>query len=94
MLDPFQAAWRKIVRRTQARLRLKYLVGNVADLERGTRLVILPTADREHLAADFPDMQSAPLDRIGGGRERFCTDRVVTPIRARSSAVGLRMLPA
>src|SRR6516164_1541433 len=70
MLDPFHPARCQIGRGTQAGLFLEHFVCDVAHFEREARFVNLPTADREHLAADFPDMRSAPLDHIGRSGER------------------------
>src|ERR1700722_1730162 len=65
MLNPLHAARSKIGGGTQARLLLEHFVRNVAHLEGEARLVILPAADGEDFAANFPDMRSAPLDHIG-----------------------------
>src|SRR5215469_13845002 len=76
VLDPFQAARRKVWCRPQARLVLEHLVGNVGHLESEARLLLLPTADREHFAANFPDVRSAPLHHVRRSR-KAPTERVV-----------------
>src|SRR5262249_33670069 len=52
-------------RRTQARLFPEHFVGHIAHLEGEARLVVLPAADREDLAAHFPYVRSTPLDHVG-----------------------------
>ena len=69
MLDPFHTARREIWRRAQTGLILEHFEGNLRCLE-GIRLFIIrPSADGEHLTADFPHMRTAPLNDISGGGE-------------------------
>ncbi len=69
MLDPFQPARGQIRCRAQPRLRAQHLEGDIADLEREARLLVLPAADREDLAADLPDVGPAPLHHVGRSRQ-------------------------
>src|SRR5260221_14776121 len=66
MLNPFNSARREIRSGAQARLLLQYFLGNVAHLEGEARFVILPAADSKDLAANFPDVRSAPLNHVRG----------------------------
>src|SRR5262249_38683890 len=65
MLDPLQAARRKIGGRTQPRLGLEHLIGDVGGLEGEAGLILRPSTDREYLAASLPHVRSAPLDHVG-----------------------------
>src|SRR5215469_2848205 len=69
MLNPRHASRGKIRGWTQAGQTFKDFEGNAGHLEREAWLIILPPADSEHLAANLPDMRSAPLDHIGGCRK-------------------------
>src|SRR3546814_11285623 len=72
--DPGEAARGEVGGRAQPRLLLQDLEGELADFEgNGQDLAVALAAKGEDLAADLPDVGAAPLDHVGGGRDRKST---------------------
>src|SRR6186713_2024690 len=70
-LDPRHAARGEIGRRYQPWLLLQQIKAHFGAFEGDEEsLPVIPAADGENLAADFPDMRAAPLHDMGRGMER------------------------